>query len=346
MGNSDLLEKILTGGMDEHLRTDLLRHFFKTSARRTTMIPRLKDCQSQLNCDEIYARMKAAAGGTGVSVARLLGISPQGFNNQITRRAISGNSIIDFHLKTGVSLDWLVGSWDGSSGEYIDTVHSSESDTAKEANHPQQKYLSLVEVYDQHSGNVELKWCLTKHHVCLDDDNRPIPGDFGALLSLIIRYQNEAGTPDRVKSGGKRHFQVRRLLAYVLGDPQLIRHIDSKSKYLTAAHISGNIDRPGKTEFRLYSSKDECLAILNMLSEQNGLTMIKPKFDTIAWDFLIGKGSISPRDWVLNKLKTSMPTDMSGWVSTGESTVGSNYPQEVTIPSDSFLASWPDVTAV
>lgn len=346
MGNNDLLEQVLTGKMDESLRTELLRYFFKISGRKTTRIPRLKDCQNKLNCDEIYARMKAAAGGTGVSVARLLGISPQGFNNQITRGAISGNSIIDFHLKTGVSLDWLVGSWDGSSGEYIDTADSSESDTAKEVNHPPQKYLSLVEVYDQHSGNVELKWCLTKHHVCLDDDNLPIPGDFEALLSLIIRYQNEAGTHDRVRSGGKRHFQVRRVLAYVLGAPQLIRHIDSKAKYLTAAHISGNIDRPGKTEFRLYSSQDECLAVLNMLAEQNGLTMIKPKYDTIAWDFLIGKGSFSPRDWILNKLRASMSTDMSGWVSTGESMVGSDYPQEVTIHPDSFLASWPDVTAV
>jgi hypothetical protein len=346
MGNNDLLEKVLTGAMDENIRTDLLRHFFKISGRKTTRIPRLKDCQNKLNCDEIYARMKAAAGGTGVSVARLLGISPQGFNNQITRRAISGNSIIDFHLKTGVSVDWLVGSWDGSSADYIDAADSSEEDAAKVVDHPSQKYLSLVEVYDQSSGNVELKWCLTKHHVCLDDANLLIPDDFGALLSLIIRYREESGTPDRVKNSGKRHFQVRRVLAYVLGTPKAIRQIDARAKYLTSTHISGHIDRPGKTEFRLYSAKEECLAVFKMLAEQNGQTMVKPKFDTIAWDFLIGKGSFSPRDWVLNKLKSSRSIDVPGWAMNEKPKAGSDYPHGITIHPDSFVASIPMFAAV
>jgi len=116
-----------------------------------------------------------------------------------------------------------------------------------------------------------------------------------------MRYKNEAGTPDRVKIENKSHFQVRRVLAYVLGDPKIIRQIDARAKLLSVKNISGFIDRPGKTEFRIYSSKDECLNQFAMLAEQNGLTISRPVFDTIAWDYLIGAGSISPQNWVVKK---------------------------------------------
>jgi hypothetical protein len=298
---NDMLEKILTVPMEKNLRNELLKFLFLNTGNKTAGIPRLKDCQSTLNCDEIFARMKTAAGGTGVSVAKILGISAQGFNNQLNRKAISGNSIIDFHLKTGISVDWLIGSWAGNTSDYILTSISGDAKVAIETEHPKQKYLSLVEIYDQNTGNAELKWCLTKQYICLDDDNLPLSGDFSALLSIITRYKNEAGTPDRVKNGTKHHFQVRRVLAYVLGDPKIIRQIDARAKLLSAKHISAFIERPGKTEFRLFSSKDECLNLFAMVAEQCGVSISRPVFDTIAWDYLIGAGSMSPQDWVVNK---------------------------------------------
>ncbi|MBC7949792.1 MAG: hypothetical protein H7Y42_18050 [Chitinophagaceae bacterium] len=305
--NHDLLEKVLTGVMDEDLRNDVLRHLFKSGERRSAGIPMLKNCQRQLDNGEIFARMKKVAGGTSVSVARKLNISPQAYNNQIRRGNISAKSIIDLHLKTGVSVDWLIGSWDGSSADYLDQ-NLTVTEANEAINQPTQKYLSLVEIYDQHSGNDELKWCLSKRQDCRGDDNLPIPADFGALHSLIIRYKDESGTPEKVKNGGKRHFQVRKVLAYVLGDPKLISKLDDRAKKLTVEHMSDLFERTGKTEFRQYTAKNDCLRVLKSLAEQYGLIMVEPELNTIAWDFLIGSGSMSPRDWVLEKLRESTKT--------------------------------------
>lgn len=299
MENNALLEKVLTTPMNEDLRTDLVRFLFNKSGRIVKGIPRLADCPRSLNYGEIYERMTAVAGGTGASVARLLGISPQAYNNQRARGIISSKSIIEFHRKTGVSLDWLIGSWDGSSAVNLDQTNFSAEETA---HHPEQKYLSLVEVYDQHSGNVDLKWCLSKKQKCLDDNNLPLPDDFGVLLALIIRYKDQSGTPDKVKHAKKRHFQVRKVLAYVVGESQIIRRLDTKAKKLTEEFQSDILERAGKTEFRLYSAKYDCLKIFKILADHNGLKMVEPAHQTIAWDYLIGPGSISPRDWVLEKL--------------------------------------------
>lgn len=340
MGTHDLLEKILAAAMDENLRNDLLRHVFKKAGRRETNgVLRLNYCPKKLNYDEIYERMKTVGGGTGASVAKLLGISSQALNNQITRGLINGKTLISFCLKTKVSLDWLIGLCDGSSTDYLEEELPSITGSDTIIDHPLQQYLSLVEVYDQHSGNVELKWCLTKHHICLDNANHPIPGDFGALLSLIIRYKDESGTPERVKNGGKRHYQVRRVLAYVLGEPKTVRHIDARAKNLTATHTSGQIDRPGKTEFRLYSAKEECLNVLAMLAGQNGLSVAKPEFGSIAWDFLIGTGSMSPREWVLSKLKESLATNKFDLVMTETSMVGWDSPADSILHSGTIAYS-------
>ena len=303
MEKIDLLEKVLTSSMDENLKNDLLRCLFRSSERKIKGIPMLMDHIRVFNSDETSERMKHVAGGTGVGVAKLLNITPQGFNNQIIRKSISGNSIIDFHMKTGVSIDWLIGSWDGNA-EYLDKDKNYFSvNGIQNANHTSQKYLSLVETYDQSSGNIELKWCVTKYHSCRDENNDEIPCDYGALLSLIIRYKDEAGTPERVKNGKKPHFQVRRVLAYVIADSKIIRYLDSKAKHLTVTHISGHTDRPGKTEFRRYSALAECLAVFQALAEQNNLNMIRPEANMIAWDYLIGAGCIAPQLWILNKLK-------------------------------------------
>lgn len=118
MENTELLERVLTGSMDDDLRHDIIRFIFKDAARRTTAIPQLKDWSSELDSEGIYARMAAVAGGKGSDVAELLGVTRQAINNQRARRTISGNTIIEFHLLTGVSLDWLVGSWSGDIDDY------------------------------------------------------------------------------------------------------------------------------------------------------------------------------------------------------------------------------------
>lgn len=336
MGSNDLLERVVTETMDEKLRSDITKYLFKVHDAKAIRIPQLKDCPSKLNCDEIYSRMKTVAGGTAASVAQLLGISQQGFSNQKLRKSISGNSIIDFHQKTGVSVDWILGSWNGSSTDYFDLSITSKAETTKSVDYPSQKYLSLAEVYDQRSGTTELKWCLTKHHVCLGDDNLPIPDDFGLLLSLIIRYKDKSGTPDRVKKGNKQNFQVRKVLAYIIGNPKIIRQLDAKAKKDTAAFISGQLEREGKTEFRLYSSKDNCLNMFRILAEENGLSMVSPEYDSIAWDFLIGCRSMTPQNWVLGKLRESLAKVQPELVTSVETMVGWNCPIESSLHTDSM----------
>lgn len=117
MQNSELLEKVLGTNMDNDLKNDILKLIFKDATRRSNAIPQLKERPGEPNSEEIYARMTSAVGGTGADVARLLGVTSQAINNQRQRGSISGNSIISFHLKTGVSLDWLVDGWIGNIDE-------------------------------------------------------------------------------------------------------------------------------------------------------------------------------------------------------------------------------------
>lgn len=104
MKNHDLLEKVLGAAMDNDLKNDILGLILKDSTRRTDAMP----LSGKPDSEAIYARMTSVAGGTGANVARLLGVSSQAISNQRLRGFISGNSIINFHIKTGVSLDWLV----------------------------------------------------------------------------------------------------------------------------------------------------------------------------------------------------------------------------------------------
>ena len=305
MKNNDLLERVLTVAMDKDLKNDILRYIFKDALRTTNAIPQLSDWPNKMDHEAIYSRMTSVAGGTGADVARLLGVSSQAINNQRLRKSISGNTILNFHVKTGVSLDWLVGSWSGDIDAYRDCNRLQHEEPPISADHSAPKYLSLVEVHDQQTGEVELKWCLTQHRICLDNDNLPIPADYCALYSLIIRYRDESGTPEKVRKGKKHHFQVRKILGYVLGSPKIIRQLDAAAKNLTVSYKSNELERSGKTEFRLYSSRDACLNTLRMLAEQNGLRMIQPEFNAIAWDFLIGASRMSPRDWILSRLNSS-----------------------------------------
>lgn len=303
MAAHELLEKVLNCEMDDSLRKELLTCLFMGVERTTIAIPQLKIQDRTLDHEAIYKRLTSVAGGSGADLARKLGVTTQAINNQRLRKSISGKTLMDFHRLTGISLDWLVGSWNGNPDEYSDCskVHREESPTPDA--HCASKFLSLVETYDQVTGNAELKWCVSQHRVCLDNDSLPVPADFSALYSLIIRYRDESGTPDKVKKRDKRHFQVRRLLGYVMGSPRIIRQIDREAKEMTIAHKSGKVERAGKTEFRTHESMGECLHVLQILAAQNGLSMVQPQVNTIAWDFLVGPSGMSPRDWLLGRLK-------------------------------------------
>lgn len=113
MKNSDLLERVLGAAMDNDLKNDILGLILEKPTRRTNAMP----LSGKPDSEAIYARMTAVAGGTGANVARLLGVSSQAINNQRLRGFISGNTIINFHLRTGVSLDWLVDGWGGNVDE-------------------------------------------------------------------------------------------------------------------------------------------------------------------------------------------------------------------------------------
>lgn len=303
MEKTDLLEQVLAEVTNVKLRNDIVLHIFKNSGIQATRIPMLEKCQITLNDEEIFARMKNITGGTAKSVTDLLGISSQAGTNWKMRGSVSAQAIIDFHLRTGISVDWLIGSWNGCGNEYheLDATKPFKS-SIRASEQPVQKYLSLVEIYDQHSGNIELKWCMSKYQPCLDADNKQVPDDFGVLLSLIARYKDEAGTPDRVKNAKKRHFQVRKVLAYVLGDQKTIRQLDAKVKKHSLEFQGGIIDRSGKTEFRKHSAKYDCLKIFKVIAESYALTMVEPECNTIAWDYLIGNACVSPQDWILEKL--------------------------------------------
>jgi len=162
------------------------------------------------------------------------------------------------------------------------------------------RFLTLAEIYDQHSGKLELKWCRTIY--CQDEDHS-LPDELSVLLSLITSYKNEAGTPDKVRKGGKRHFQVRRVLAYSLGECNQIKKMDSFVKSKTDKYSTELHDRRGKTEFRLYSSRTECLKVFEKVAKQEGVALLTPPDCVIVWDYLLGRDSMSPQEWVLSRYK-------------------------------------------
>ena len=125
------------------------------------------------------------------------------------------------------------------------------------------------------------------------------------MLSLIVRYKDSSGTPDRVKKSNKQYFQIRRVLAYAKGDSKIMRVIDANAKKFTEVHSADYFERPGKTEFRMYSSKEECLNTFDLLAEQHGVTVVKPVHDTIAWDYLIGAGSKTAQEWIVDRFHHS-----------------------------------------
>ena len=164
-----------------------------------------------------------------------------------------------------------------------------------------QKYLSLVEVYDQQNGQTELKWCLTQDHRYQDRQGELLPHDDNNIYSIIQRYRGDAGTAQKVKRGGKRYYQVRKVLAYCHGDGRIIQGLDTQVKSETIQYQCPPHVRDGKTEFRDYRAKEQCQEVLAAAARSKGVSVVEPETGTIAWDFLIGTDSFKVGDWVLNR---------------------------------------------
>ncbi|MBV5338745.1 MAG: hypothetical protein J0665_04180 [Deltaproteobacteria bacterium] len=164
-----------------------------------------------------------------------------------------------------------------------------------------QKYLSLVEVYDQQTGETELKLCLTQDHRFQDRQGGILPHDYNNLYSIIQRYRGDAGTAQKVKRGGKRYYQVRKVLAYCHGDWRIIQALDTLVKSKTIQYQCPPHARDGKTEFRDYQAKELCLEVLFTAAQSKGLNVVEPESCTIPWDLFIGTDSFKVGDWVLNR---------------------------------------------
>jgi hypothetical protein len=137
----------------------------------------------------------------------------------------------------------------------------------------------------------------------------PIHDDLGVLLSLINRYKFEVGTPEKVKIDKKKHFQVRKVLAYIQGDKETISNVDGDVKKLTETYRSFHGKRSGKTVIMVQSATADCLNVFRVLAEKKGLSVvIDPIYNNIAWDYLVGTGSMSPEDWVMGIWKESRKT--------------------------------------
>jgi len=163
----------------------------------------------------------------------------------------------------------------------------------------EQGFLSLVEIYDQQNGQTELKWCLTQDHCFQDSMGNQLPGEYNNLYSLVIRYRCDVGTPEQVRRGGKRYYQVRKVLAYCHGDYQLIQAMDTFVKQGTIDQQCSPVERDNKTEYRHYTAKETCIEMLIAVALERKMCMIQPEPGTIAWDLMLGTDHLTVSEWVL-----------------------------------------------
>ena len=168
----------------------------------------------------------------------------------------------------------------------------------------EQKYLSLVEVSDQQTGQKELKWCLTQDRCLKDKQGKRIPHDDNNLYSIICRYKEDAGTAHKVKQGGKRYYRVNEVIAYVHGPSEIIQKLDTLVKRMTIDHQCPPVERDGKTEFRYNQAKDQCLEALTTITPESGVKIMTPESaSTIPWDLLQGPECWNPREWIFGRLR-------------------------------------------
>jgi len=169
----------------------------------------------------------------------------------------------------------------------------------------EQGYLSLVEIYDQHDGQTELKWCLTLDRCFRDSMGNLLPDEYNNLYSLATRYRCDVGTPVQVRRGGKRYSQVRKVLAYCHGDYQVMQAMDTLAKRATFDQQCPPGDRDNRTEYRNYCAKDSCVEKLSAIAHERDIILIQPEHGTIAWDLMIGADHLSVSEWVLQLYEKS-----------------------------------------
>jgi hypothetical protein len=160
-----------------------------------------------------------------------------------------------------------------------------------------ERYLSLVEICDQQTGALELKWCLTIDRCCRDMDGALIPHDLNNLYAVVKRYHTEAGTPEQVRQGRKWHFQVRKVLAYCHGPSETMQSLDTLLKQQTIAHRCDPDGRGSMTEFRSLDSAELSLELFQSEATKAGLQCVTPKSIPIAWDLLLGPHRLGLDEW-------------------------------------------------
>lgn len=159
------------------------------------------------------------------------------------------------------------------------------------------RYLSLVEICDQQTGALELKWCLTIDRCRKDPDGRLVPHDLNNLYAVVKRYHTEAGTPEQVRQGRKWHFQVRKVMAYCHGSFETMKSLDTLLKQQTIMYRCDPEGRGSMTEFRSADCAELSLELFQSEATKAGLTCVTPKPIPIAWDLLLGPNRLGLDEW-------------------------------------------------
>lgn len=174
-------------------------------------------------------------------------------------------------------------------------------------------YLSLVEICDQQTGQLELKWCLSKDCCKLDSDGRVLPHDLNNLYSVVTRYYGYAGTPEQIRQGRKWHFLVQRVLAYCHGSYETMQKLDTLLKQQTVAYRCDPGERGSMTEFREYGSMAICLDLFRQAAAQEGVDCVQPQPIDIDWEQLKGPNRVSQEEWFQGVCKSEVPVDQPAY---------------------------------
>lgn len=159
------------------------------------------------------------------------------------------------------------------------------------------RYLSLVEVCDQQTGNLELKWCLTTDHCLKGEDGTLVPHDQNNLYSVVRRYRSEAGTRKQLEAGKKWYFQVQRILAYCHGDNATMQQLDATLKRKTVQYQCNPAERNNMTEFRSLDGLEDCISLFKAEAANVGVDYQEPQAGEINRKMLIRPERTPLSDW-------------------------------------------------
>jgi hypothetical protein len=174
-------------------------------------------------------------------------------------------------------------------------------------------YLSLLETCDQQTGQLELKWGLTKDYCRLDSQSQPLPHNENNLYAVVRRYRSYAGTPEQVSEGREWHFQVRRVLAYCHGSYEAIQRLDTQLKQQTVQFRCDPAQRNGLTEFRQYHSKELCLQLFHAATLAVGMVCVEPPPVEVDWEQLSGPYRVTQEEWFQGLCGSELPVDQSAY---------------------------------